>query len=493
MPSFKSKISFLIFCFALVSEVGAFWPFNFIFKSSLKKETDRIHAIVADSLQINFELLQIESEGRVEKPLISISGQVPVAPASVLKVFTAGVALVSLGEDYRFKTRLIYDPLDMETDSSGIVFLNGELRLVAGGDPTLVSRDLRQLAIKLWQLGIDSLAGDLVIDRSRFSTDRFGPGWMWDDGSRSWASRVSACTINQNCLSIFQSAPCDPATSSLLRIKELPFSPENSGAFIFRNWRMFEDEFVLRYRANQLPDNYVSRWTHPISPYVNVEWPDSLFRSALYGTFSEILTGVEEPVFEKHIANPVSELTELVLHSPPLAQILDSCVTESWNLGAECVFQELSANDSLGQGSWRKSAVFMHDFLEDELQLNTNFRIVDGSGMSRYNSISMSQVCHFLSAIELESSGKLREILAIAGEEGTLKSGFENLPDGIVIHAKSGTLSGRILLSGYIEKSGEPLVTFSLSLAGSNQSMTAMRLAQDKIVLGLARFVNGRY
>src|SRR5688572_23351819 len=58
-------------------------------------------------------------------------------PASNTKLFTAALALMRLGADHRFHTRL---GADSSIDSEGI--LRGDLRLIGGGDPNLSGRVL---------------------------------------------------------------------------------------------------------------------------------------------------------------------------------------------------------------------------------------------------------------------------------------------------------------------------------------------------------------
>ena len=56
-------------------------------------------------------------------------------PGSTTKLFTEGTALELLGADYRFHTR-VYRTGPIEKDGT----LNGDLVLVAGGDPNLSNR-----------------------------------------------------------------------------------------------------------------------------------------------------------------------------------------------------------------------------------------------------------------------------------------------------------------------------------------------------------------
>ena len=57
-----------------------------------------------------------------------------LVPASNMKLITTGLALLELGEDYRFETRLAYSG----SIEDGV--LHGDLYIVGGGDPTTGAR-----------------------------------------------------------------------------------------------------------------------------------------------------------------------------------------------------------------------------------------------------------------------------------------------------------------------------------------------------------------
>jgi len=87
----------------------------------------------------------------------------PLAPASNEKLAVTYTALVQLGPQYRFHTR---------------VYLAGRnLYLRGGGDPTLHVAGLRKLALQLRAHGIRRIRGDVLADESAFDKRRTAPGW----------------------------------------------------------------------------------------------------------------------------------------------------------------------------------------------------------------------------------------------------------------------------------------------------------------------------
>src|SRR5579862_2944860 len=69
------------------------------------------------------------------KVVYSLNGQQLFVPASTTKLITEGTLLASLGADYRFRTRIYRTG---PVDSAGR--LDGDLVLVASGDPNLSNR-----------------------------------------------------------------------------------------------------------------------------------------------------------------------------------------------------------------------------------------------------------------------------------------------------------------------------------------------------------------
>ena len=83
------------------------------------------------------------------------NGREPMAPASTAKTLTTLFAFDRLGQGYRFRTRVVADG----KVSGGR--LNGDLVLVGGGDPTLDTEGLAELAQRLRQAGLREVTGGL--------------------------------------------------------------------------------------------------------------------------------------------------------------------------------------------------------------------------------------------------------------------------------------------------------------------------------------------
>jgi D-alanyl-D-alanine carboxypeptidase len=104
------------------------------------------------------------ADGRV---LDSRDADAPINPASVIKVATSLQALLRLGPDHRFETRLAArGTVDRETG-----MLDGDLLVYGGGDPDFHVENAYLVARALNSVGVRSVRGRLLVD------ERFWIGW----------------------------------------------------------------------------------------------------------------------------------------------------------------------------------------------------------------------------------------------------------------------------------------------------------------------------
>lgn len=96
-------------------------------------------------------------------------------PASCMKLVTSITALDALGPNYEYQTALYYTG---EIQGRTLV---GNIYCVGGFDPMITQADVITLASSIRQLGVDSIRGLIVADRSMKESLDYGEGWCWDD------------------------------------------------------------------------------------------------------------------------------------------------------------------------------------------------------------------------------------------------------------------------------------------------------------------------
>ena len=192
------------------------------------------------------------------------------------------------------------------------------------------------------------------------------------------------------------------------------------------------------------------------------------------------------------IANISLLLNELAeVESAPLSELLKETNQNSNNLYAEALLRVLGAN--LGKLSPTDSTAQTGlDVVKTTLtQLGVDpsgYAIVDGSGLSRHNLVSPEAIAQTLIAMARSPLASFyRASLPVAGISGTLENRFLNTPAQGIVQAKTGTVSGVVALSGYIDAPNyEPLV-FSIIVNQSDLPAATLRQAVDEIVLLLTR------
>ncbi len=96
-------------------------------------------------------------------------------PASTMKVVTAVAAIDRLGGSYQFRTSLCYTG----TIDNGT--LTGDVYCVGGFDPLFNGDDMKAFVESIRRMGVDTIRGRIVADKSMKDSDKFGEGWCWDD------------------------------------------------------------------------------------------------------------------------------------------------------------------------------------------------------------------------------------------------------------------------------------------------------------------------
>ncbi len=403
-------------------------------------------------------------------------------PASNVKLLTTA-AVLQLGSQFRIRTS-VYATQD------------GGLRVVGRGDPSLTDAQLKELAQQLHQRGIRQYS-QLIVDNDYFRGANVNPSWEWEDMIADYGAPVNSAIVNQNAvkLTLFPqqlnqpllvnwSDPIEARRWQIDNESTTVDSVESDGINVSRE----SNPTVLKITGQLKID------AKPESISLAVIDPDEHFLRHFRRALADV--GIDESRYTQAqprnaIANISLLLNELAeVESPPLAELLKETNQNSNNLYAEALLRVLGAK--LGKLSPTDSTAQMGlDLVKTTLtQLGVDpsgYAIVDGSGLSRHNLVSPEAIAQTLIAMARSpESSFYRASLPIAGISGTLENRFRNTPAQGIVQAKTGTVSGVVALSGYIDAPNyEPLV-FSI-IVNQSGSATTLRQAVDEIVLLLTR------
>lgn len=435
----------------------------------------------------------IESErGTV---LCALNDDVALLPASNMKVLTTGAALVVLGDEFTFRTRMVFDP---EAERL-IVIGSGDPGF---GHPSLLARtrvgdrtgiDVDML-VDAW---VDAVAAsgierieEVVVDARVVDQTFVHPSWPRDQLYRSYCAPIAGFNIHANVLSFFprpsagQSRPV--AGPSLPRADWVTVS--SRGTSDPNRPSSVRIERDLRTGELELAGNVPSPMGIPID--VTLADPPAFFARL----FAERLDRAGVPVTAYRVADGGDPMYGTLSQIGPaistrLVDLLALANTDSDNMVSEGLLRRLAVADGVLPAGFLGGAAVIRRVVRDRLELvraDSRLMIADGSGLSRGNAVPASLLAEWLRSFDrdAELGPVFRSSLASAGRTGTLRRRMRDLPAGIRVQAKSGTINGVSALSGYVSD-GRRTVCFSILCNDVSDTRAARRL-QDRIVMRVA-------
>lgn len=406
--------------------------------------------------------------------LIKSEPQISLVPASIMKVVTTATALEVFGPDFRFKTTLSY---------SGIIrndTLFGDLQIIGGGDPTLGSvyfpetRNFQEEWIKcLQQSRIKMITGNLVIDASIYESQMIPGSWVWEDLGNYYGAGASAISVYDNLYEIHLESP-EIADQPAQIVKVVPEIPKLELQNEVRSSDISSDQAYVF--GSPEDSRRVIRGTIPKGKadfVVKASLPDpsALLASEFRKKISNagiFLSGITK--YEK--TKPESSIRLSVIQSPPLRDIIKVTNHESVNLFAEHLLKHLAHYNS-GLGTTKDGCKFVVQFWKDKGLDMTGFFMNDGSGLSRFNAITASQMASILNYMKLKSAfaSDFYQSLPTVGIGTLTVFRNDNFPNQSLC-AKSGSMTRVRCYSGYLSTISGKQLSFTVMLNNFSCSQT---------------------
>ncbi|WP_337866351.1 D-alanyl-D-alanine carboxypeptidase/D-alanyl-D-alanine-endopeptidase [Ignavibacterium sp.] len=406
--------------------------------------------------------IQIE-DLTADKVLFKKNEKMLLRPASNMKILTSAAGLIYLDEDYEFKTNLYYEGFISNDTLFGNIFVEG------GCDPDFSTQDFYEFSEALKNLNIKVIAGNLYGDISFKDSMYWGKGWMWDDDPSSDAPRLSALNLNDNCLEIFfdnEQFEISPRTSFV------DILIENDTSFsVYRDWMNNTNKIIIRGKPEN--NSYFK---------INITNPEKYFLTV----FREVLDSSEiELTGEIEIKNLKANVYYITSVKRKFYDVIINLNKNSDNLGAEMTLYALSEK-YFGRPANADSGIKIIKELIDSIGFQaSNYRIVDGSGVSHYNVLSAELLSGMLKYVYKKYPEKFRilyESFPIAGVDGTLENRMKDAKAFNNVRAKTGTLTGVSCISGYLTTKKNHSLAFSIMMQNFVGSAKRVRDLQDKIL-----------
>ncbi|MBE6251628.1 MAG: hypothetical protein E7111_08290 [Bacteroidales bacterium] len=402
-------------------------------------------------------------------------------PASNMKLISTGVALHSLGADYRFRTQIAYDG----HISDGV--LHGNLYIVGGADPVTGSKDTVATALtetfKGWEkvlraAGIGAIEGHIVGDGRWLDGMMEEPTWLWEDVGTYYGSGVSGLNFYENMISF----------NANVRFSDNKAGLELNQTYPQTSWMDIRKECTVGEKSS---GDRLYMYTSDLAPVAVIRGTYGIDRGKKRVDFSNKFPEYTCAVyFKNYLAQrgitctggaadfklkrewmPAKALADSLPEgigtdgdslkiigctlSPSLARIVRKTNYESNNLCAETLLRTLG-KELKGKSSYEIARLAMNDIINSmgmSSRQSEGIRIQDGSGLSRQNLISPDFMCGFLAAMmDSPCFEDYLWSLPYPGGDGSLSYNMKEYDPSLRrrIRVKSGSMNGVRCYSGYI-------------------------------------------
>ena len=411
-------------------------------------------------------------------------------PASNTKLLTSAAAMSVLGPDYRFRT----DVLTRGTRHGSV--LHGDLYLRGTGDPTLLAEDYDELAGKLAAAGIKRVTGRLVADDTHFDDQRLGRSWAADDEAAYYSAQISALAVapdtDYDTGTVIVHVSPGAAAGDRPKVTVTPPTDHVQVKVTATTAPAGEDGGITvdrEHGTNRITvGGSIAADADPAKEWVSVWNPTgyaaAVFRDALaaHGIRVTGPTSLGQ-------ATP-DGARQLAAHdSMRLADLLVPFLKLSNNMHAEILTKAMGVKTA-GEGSWDAGLAAVEAYLK-KLGVDTEeLRQVDGSGLSRMDSVPANAFLRLLTEVrDAPWFDAWYRALPVACapdrfEGGTLRSRMCDTPAALNAHAKTGSLTGASGLSGYVTDAGGRHLVFSIVL--NDYLVDSVKDIEDAIVVTLA-------
>jgi len=382
--------------------------------------------------------------GPRQAPRLAHRTQVPMNPASVMKLVTTYAALDQLGPAYTWNTPVYVQGTVQDGSLRGNVYIQGQ------GDPKLVMERLWLLLRRLQAQGIQVIVGDIVLDRTAFDVPEQDPGSFDNEPLRPYNAAPDALLVNykSQVMTFVPDAAAglariqyDPPMAGVQRQASVALAAPGADCGDWRGALRAELSDPVRIAFQGVFPASCGERVWPIAPAD----PRGFAARAVEGMWREVGGKLTGSVRDGKV--PAGLKPAFVATSPALAEVVRDVNKYSNNVMAQQVFLTLALGN--------KGAAASFDGAREALRRWWQLRFGDadqpvadnGAGLSRDARITAQGLARMLqSAWASPVMPELVSSLPIAGVDGTLR---RSQARGAA-HLKSGSLRDVMAVAGYV-------------------------------------------
>ncbi|MDO4879309.1 MAG: D-alanyl-D-alanine carboxypeptidase/D-alanyl-D-alanine-endopeptidase [Neisseria sp.] len=367
---------------------------------------------------------------------------VPVNPASTMKLVTAFAALRALGGGFRWLTEF---KSDGRLRPDGL--LEGDLYWVGSGDPVFDQHDLLEMQAQLRDNGVKRIGGRLAFDRGVWTHTGTAADFT-DDADQAFATAPDPQMLSYKVVWLTLGRDNATGAATIQTSPPLPGIPLHNLARFSRStapcpkprkfvWGQYRDG-VLTVRGN-VPPSCAGK-----TVYVNMLDIRDFSRLSFVNQWQAGGGSIGDGLAVG--GTPPKARTLASVYSKPLRDVLADMNKHSNNLIARTVF--LTLGERASGGGVQNPAAAVRRQLQDAGINTAPLVLENGSGLSRQERLSARMLGHMLQkAYRSPFRTAFINTLPIAGTDGTLKNRFKTI--GLPLRLKTGTLKNVRALAGY--------------------------------------------
>lgn len=412
---------------------------------------------------------------------------IPLIPASNLKLVTTAAAMEKLGPDFRFRT---------------LVALKGEDVVVWGdGDPTLGDVEmLRKVgwgtttvfenwAEQLRKRGVTRVR-NVIVDDSVFDTVFQHPNWPANQIHKRYVAGVGGLNLNANCVDFMLKIGAfgqpvtyqmDPPTR-FVNVNNTCVRGNDNAVWLTR--RADDNNITLGGQTNASSGFPISITIHDPPMFGATVLAETLAAKGITVTGQVLRDRTDIASYYAADEAGRRAWTFIAAHETPLHTVLARTNKDSMNMYAESLLKRMGHSATNQPGSWTNGTAAIGEYLLGLGIPAEQFKLDDGSGLSRQNLVSAGALVRILIN---NFYSKNREMwvssLAIADVDGTFSNRFSGSSLSGRVFGKSGYIDGVSTFSGYLKAKDGQWYAFSILMnnipPGSNSTMKDL---QERIV-----------
>lgn len=398
-------------------------------------------------------------------------------PASNQKILTTAAALTLLGPHWKYRTVLAGPRPNPEGVIVGDVYLRGS------GDPLLGFGDLAEIARETARLGITRITGGIVVEEHGVNP----AGAPLDTSGEGDDLGYAPLTLNKNRVFI-RVTPGAVGDEPLVVIDPPVFHLSNDAVTVGRGRGALSVDIeqsgtgpgVVRVSGRVRAGRSYAFRRRPPKPALYTA-------AALTRVLNDFGIVVEKA---PRAGRPTATAMVLGEHETPLSKAIRPSNIFSNNFVAERIFQTVGGELYGYPASPDKGQRAVRELMKRHNIPLGEYETTNGSGLAHCNRITPGALNALLRRLwyDLEVAPDFISSLSVAGVSGTTRRSFAGHPSVGLVRAKTGTLRGKIALSGYVGDKDD-VVVFSIMVDGfSHGRRGVLRTAEAQLVDAMLRY-----